>query len=87
MDLKIMRFQRGDVYLFHPTDAFCNPDTSLWGVFGKLSPDGSIRLETASHDLRHFLIGMPLPKGYMHCRQATRNELRDYYFNLISYRH
>lgn len=81
-NVKQVRFEKGELYLFHPTDASCPPDTSLWGCV--LESDKShILLETSCDaELRHFVLNGLLPCDYRFCRLSTRDELRDYAFAL-----
>lgn len=71
----------GELYLFHPSDAACPPDGSLWGLVDR-SEDGTVLLESSSLDLCSFRLHHPLPHDYRHHRAATRAELRDYIWNL-----
>ena len=74
-------FRNGDLYLFHPTNPRCPTKTSLWGFHNKTS-NGVIYLEHSTEDLRHFRLWHRLPQCYRYYRLATRNELRDYMYNL-----
>lgn len=76
-----VRFEVGELYLFHPTDPACPPESSLWGVFDRRS-DGAILLETSSCDLMTFARWHPLAERFRCCRLAARSELRDYIYNL-----
>ena len=80
MLVDMAEFECGEVYLFHPTDLCCNAETSLWGLYGESTSDGSVVLEAASRDLRQFRLWVCLPSAYRFCRQATRVELRDFAF-------
>lgn len=71
----------GDLYLFHPTKKYCPSRSSLWGIYDK-TKDGIIYLESSTLDLIHFKIWHRLPVGYYYSRRATRQELRDYMYNL-----
>jgi len=66
MTIKTCKFRIGDVYLFHATDPGCESGTSLWGIVNDRDTDGRICLETE----------------YLFCRLSTREELRDFSFNL-----
>ena len=73
MTIKTCKFRIGDVYLFHATDPGCESGTSLWGIVNDRDTDGRICLETSSADLT---------AEYLFCRLSTREELRDFSFNL-----
>ena len=74
-------FQIGELYLFHPSNPHCPPNTSLWGIYDKTG-NGIIHLEINSFDLKHFRSQFILPKHYRFHRLATRSELRDFMYNL-----
>ena len=74
-------FRIGDLYLFHPNDPRCPAKTSLWGFHNKTS-NGIIYLEHSTKDLRHFRLRHRLAQCYRYYRLATRDELRDYMYNL-----
>ncbi|MBP3356193.1 MAG: hypothetical protein J6K95_03395 [Rikenellaceae bacterium] len=78
------RFVPGELYLFHRSNAGCPPSGSLWGLFDR-SEVGVIRLESSSRDLHGFRFRHPLPDGYRYFRPATRDEYRDYFYNLGYY--
>ena len=68
LNVKQAQFEKGELYLFHATDASCK---------------SHILLETScGAELRHFVLNGLLPSDYRFCRLATRDELRDYYFAL-----
>ena len=71
----------GELYLFHCTDPQCPPATSLWGVFDR-DDDKRLHLESSSCDLHSFRRWHALPEAYRYRRLATREELRDYTWNL-----
>jgi hypothetical protein len=75
------KFQIGELYLFHPENKRCPPQTSLWGIYDK-TENGVIHLELHSFDLKHFRSRFSLPKHYLFHRLATRSELRDFMYNL-----
>ncbi|MBP3356613.1 MAG: hypothetical protein J6K95_05585 [Rikenellaceae bacterium] len=76
----------GELYLFHPSDPACPDASSLWGMFGTRDLRGTLRLESASADLFRFRFGVELaPREYPFCRLASRDELRDYCYNLAVY--
>ena len=74
-------FRIGDLYLFHPTNPRCPAKTSLWGFHNKTSK-GIVYLEHSTEDLCHFRLRHRLPQCYRYYRLATRDELRDYMYNL-----
>ena len=74
-------FQIGELYLFHPANKRCPPNTSLWGIYDN-TKNGIIHLELHSVDLKHFRSRFILPKHYRFYRLATRSELRDFMYNL-----
>lgn len=74
-------FVIGELYLFHTTKKYCPSRSSLWGIYDK-TEDGVIYLENSSFDLIHFKLWHRLPYGYHYSRRATRQELRDYMYNL-----
>lgn len=76
------QFEAGELYLFHPTDATCPADSSLWGCVLERTRS-QITLETSSDaDLCDFVLNGLLPGDYRYCRLSTRDELRDYAFAL-----
>ena len=82
MTIKTCKFRIGDVYLFHATDPGCDSRTSLWGIVGNRDAEDRICLETSSADLRKYNYWTFLPAEYLICRLSTREELRDFSFNL-----
>lgn len=82
MTIKTCKFCIGDVYLFHATDPGCESGTSLWGIVNDRDTDGRICLETSSADLKKYNHWTFLPAEYLFCRLSTREELRDFSFNL-----
>ena len=78
------RFVPGELYLFHRSNADCPPSGSLWGLFDR-SEAGVVRLESSSRDLHGFRFRHPLPDSYRYSRPATRDEYRDYFYNLGYY--
>ena len=74
-------FHIGDLYLFHPSNPYCPPRTSLWGFYNKII-NGIIYLEHSTLDLYHFRLCHKLPKRYKYYRLATRDELRDYMYSI-----
>ena len=75
------RFHIGELYLFHPNNPRCPAKTSLWGFHNKTT-SGIIYLEHSTEDLRYFRLWHRLPQCYRYYRLATRDELRDYMYNL-----
>ena len=82
MTIKTCKFRIGDVYLFHTTDPGCDSRTSLWGIVGNRDAENRICLATSSADLRKYNYWTFLPAEYQFCRLSTREELRDFSFNL-----
>jgi len=78
------RFIAGELYVFHASDCTCPADGSLFGMFDKETSAG-IYLESSSRDLVDFHLWHRLSDEYRYCRLATRDELRDYIFNLACY--
>lgn len=78
------RFIQGELYLYHPSDPHCPPESSLWGVFDRTA-DGYLLLESCSRDLFSFRCRIQLPHAYRYVRLASRDELRDYTAGLIYY--
>ena len=74
-------FVVGDLYLFHKTDKQCSSSNSLWGIYSSIE-DGIIYLESSTLNLRTFRLWHRLPNKYRYSRRATRNELRDYMYNM-----
>lgn len=68
-------------YLFQTNNPCCPAETSLWGFHNKTSK-GIIYLEHSTDNLRCFRLWHRLPKHYRCYRLATRDELRDYMYNL-----
>ena len=75
------QFRIGDLYLFHTSNPRCPSSSSLWGFYDKRI-NGVIYLEHSSSNLHAFRLCHSLPARYRYCRLATRNELRDYMYNL-----
>lgn len=64
------------------TDPGCDSRTSLWGIVGDRDAEDRICLETSSANLRKYDYWTVLPAEYQFCRLSTREELRDFSFNL-----
>lgn len=84
MSIDQMKFENGELYLFHPSDPKCDPNHSIWGMVDHVT-ENTIYLESSSTDLRTFKHWHQLPEGNKHCRLASRTELRDYIANIIMY--
>lgn len=82
MRIEKCAFKIGELYLFHPSDPACRPETSLWGVFDRRAGMNAVWLEVSSCDLIHFRLGGTLPVRFRFCRRASRFELRDFAFLL-----
>lgn len=72
----------GELYLFIRCKGAGAPKELLWGIFARTEKQGELLLESASHDLRHFVCWQLKPAGFDHFRTSTRSELRDYFYNL-----
>ena len=75
------QFVAGELYLFHHSDPACPADDSLWGIYDK-TEENLTYLENSSTNLRTFRLWHDLPSKYISSRMATRDELRDYIYNL-----
>lgn len=82
LNVKQAQFEKGELYLFHATDASCPPDSSLWGCVHEFDKSHILLETSCGAELRHFVLNGLLPSDYRFCRLATRDELRDYYFAL-----
>lgn len=80
-EIRALKLDIGELYLFHATDPHCPPDSSIWGIFDR-DHEGIIYTESTSCDLLTFQYNTSLPADYRYSRCATRSELRDYIFNL-----
>lgn len=76
--------QTGELYLFTPTTDNDRGSLNLWAIFAEYV-DGGVWLETATNDFKHFSHWSRLPEGWRCCRRATRDELRDYAYDLAIY--
>lgn len=74
-------FEVGELYLFSDGESHAEGEGVLWGVFDTIER-GCVMLESSSRDGYNFALWRSLPEEYRFCRLATRNELRDYFFNL-----
>lgn len=70
--------ESGELYIFmtRPDDR----SRCIWGMFDSREQN-RIRLEVSSLDLKTFRHYESLPQRYRYCRRATRDELRDFFFN------
>lgn len=75
-------FEEGEVYLFHPTDATCPAESSLWGIVDRRCKTQIFLESSAAADLRDFVLYGLLPIDYRYARLASRTELRDYVYAL-----
>lgn len=76
--------EKGELYLFHPSNPHCPSQGSLWAVLAGEGEHGLL-LESSSLDLQCFERWHMLPDLYRYARRATRDELRDYVYNLARY--
>ena len=76
--------ESGELYLFHVSDPSCPPNESLWGVLDFVDGERLV-LESYTLDQRCFVLWRTLPEAYRYCRRATREELRDYTYNIALY--
>ena len=79
--ISLSSLNAGDLYLFHQIYPTCPQESSLWGFYDK-TEDDTICLEHCTTDLSTFQSWYRLPSEYLYCRLATRNELRDYMYNM-----
>lgn len=75
--LRTAKLVPGECYVF--TASGGGPE--LWALFDRWERDG-LRLEAATRDLMRFSKYTLLPATYDHVREATRWELRDFFYNL-----
>lgn len=74
-------FTAGELYAFARAEEHYE-GALLWGIFEGRDEQGAIRLESASCDYLNFRLHDRLPGEYRFARLASRNELRDYAFNM-----
>lgn len=79
--LDTLSFLPGDLYVFSPIDTE-SPEQSLLGIYDCHDPAGCIRLEAASNDFTTFQQQVRLTDRYRFARLATRDELRDFAYNM-----
>lgn len=84
--IRRMCCEKGELYLFHPSNPQCPSHESLWAVLFDWDEEGLL-LESSSVDLQNFSRWHLLPTEYRYVRCATRDELRDYAYNLSRYDH
>lgn len=76
-----IRFQGGDVYLFSPASRPTDASSCLWGVVdGYLA--GRLHMEILSYGFSEYRLDCLLPEGFRFARLATRDELRDFVYNV-----
>lgn len=73
----LLRLKAGELYLFSDREQGC-----IWGLYDGTDAEGHVRLEVASCDFKHFSRYITLRETYGDCRLATRDELRDFSFNM-----
>lgn len=71
----------GELYLFSAIGEQLRKQNKLLGVLSDVV-DGTIYLESSTHDYCNYSLWHPLPEGYSYFRIATRSELRDYMYGL-----
>lgn len=71
----------GELYLFSAIGEQLRKQNKLLGVLSDVV-DGTIYLESSTHDYCNYRLWHPLPEGYSYFRIATRSELRDYMYGL-----
>lgn len=76
-----MTFRCGELYLFHESNPHCPSSESLWGIFDGIVGK-QIYLESATRDQLTYHLWRPLSATFRYVRRATRQELRDYSYNL-----
>lgn len=76
-----MRFRTAEVYLFSPVRRPVDPCSCLWGVVDCMT-QGQIRMEILSYGFSEYLLNCTLPEGFRFARMATRDELRDFVYNI-----
>ncbi len=75
------RWEAGELYLFHPSDARCPAEESVW-AFSVNTTESHFRCESMTFDLVQFLYWQQMPLSTLYYRKANRAELRDYIYNL-----
>lgn len=80
MAIQDFRFVPGELYLFSPDPRRHDPNRCLWGIFDKFE-NGNVVLEVMTDGLARFYKDACVPPEYAFVRRATRNELKDFYFN------
>ncbi|MBR5464730.1 MAG: hypothetical protein IKU77_02910 [Alistipes sp.] len=71
----------GELYLFHTSDPACPSEECLWAVVAQYRA-GRLVVESGTTDLSHFDCWFEVSSLYRYVRSATREELRDYSYNL-----
>lgn len=74
----------GELYIFNKHNPECPAEGSLWGVVERCDKN-SVHLENYSLDLRGYSHHQKLPEQYKYFRLSTRDELRDYIYNMATY--
>lgn len=78
MNTQNEKLEAGDLYLFGDRTS----EERLWGIFHKRDAQGRIVLEAASPDFEHFERDVIVPGHWFFVRPATRDELRDFAYNM-----
>lgn len=80
-DKAVVSMVAGELYLFSVLNEQSGKANNLLGIFSNMV-DGTIYLESSTHDYCNFNLWHPLPTEYCNFRIATRTELRDYMYSL-----
>ena len=80
-DKAVVSMVAGELYLFSALNEQSGKANNLLGMFSNMV-DGTIYLESSTHDYCNYSLWHPLPEGYSYFRIATRSELRDYMYGL-----
>lgn len=79
-----MRFRIGEVYLFSPAHRPTDASSCLWGVVNDQLGE-RLHMEILSYGFSEYCLDCFLPEGFRYARLATRDELRDFVYN-VAYR-
>lgn len=78
-----MYFRTGEVYLFSPIRRPADPASCLWGMVEQVRKE-RLHMEILSYGFTEFRLDCTLPEGFRYARLATRDELRDFIYNVAS---
>ncbi len=73
------QFKNGELYIFS-VDDLRTDSNRMWGKV-KSFKEGRIELAVASEDMKTFRKNVILPNDYRFVREASRADIRDFYFN------